>query len=111
MKGKIIQEKIFSIRGQQVILDKDLAELYQISLSQLHQQVQRNIKRFPKNFMFQLTAQEWNALKGGDQKLPFAFTEHGVAMLSSVLNSAPAIHMNRNIIRELVSSEFFKGCP
>ena len=91
----IIQSKIYEIRGQQVMFDFDLAALYQVETRILNQSVKRNIKRFPEDFMFQLTVEEWQNLKsqfvisswGGVRKLPYAFTEQGVAMLSSVLNS------------------------
>ncbi|MDE6877575.1 MAG: ORF6N domain-containing protein, partial [Odoribacter sp.] len=88
-----IQSKIYEIRGQRVMLDRDLAELYQVETRVLNQAVKRNIERFPEDFMFQLTEEEWQILKsqivisswGGIRKLPYAFTEQGVAMLSSVL--------------------------
>lgn len=99
--------KIYLIRGQKVMLDRDLAALYQVETRTLNQAVQRNIDRFPKDFMFQLTRQEFENLKsqivtsswGGVRKLPFAFTEQGVAMLSGVLNSAVAIKVHIQIIR------------
>ena len=97
----IIQQKIFVIRGEQVILDRDLAQLYGIETKVLNQAVKRNIKRFPEDFMFQLTNEEtqnWrsqfvtsNSIKMGLRRNPFAFTEQGVAMLSSILNSDIAI--------------------
>ena len=93
---EIIAEKIFLIRGQKVMIDRDLAELYGVETRILNQAVRRNIKRFPEDFMFQLTTEEmknWisqfvisNREKMGLRKPPFAFTEQGVAMLSSVLN-------------------------
>jgi hypothetical protein len=99
--------KIYLIRGQKVMLDRDLAELYQVETRVLNQAVRRNKDRFPKDFMFQLTAQEFENLKshfvtsswGGVRKLPFAFTEQGVAMLSGVLNSPVAIKVHIQIIR------------
>src|SRR5690349_11085355 len=99
--------KIYLIRGQKVMLDRHLAELYQVETRILNQAVRRNIDRFPKDFMFQLTRQEFENLKsqivtsswGGVRKLPFAFTEQGVAMLSGVLNSAIAIKVHIQIIR------------
>jgi hypothetical protein len=101
--------KIYLIRGEKVMLDRDLAELYGVETRVLNQAVKRNIKRFPNDFMFQLTVKElenWmsqivisNKEKMGWRKLPFAFTEKGVAMLSSVLNSETAIDVNIQIIR------------
>ena len=89
----VIQNKIYEIRGLRVMLDRDLATLYGVTTSALNQAVKRNIKRFPDDFMFQLTNQEFANLKsqivtsswGGIRKLPYAFTEHGVAMLSGLL--------------------------
>jgi hypothetical protein len=89
------------------MLDSDLAELYQVETRRLNEQVKRNLNRFPSDFMFQLTAEEWENLKsqnatsswGGKRKLPYAFTEHGVLMLSSVLNSDRAIAVNIHIMR------------
>ncbi len=102
-----IVNRIHMIRGQKVMLDEDLAELYHVPTGRLNEQVKRNIDRFPKYFMFQLTDQEFTNLKsqnatsrwGGRRKLPFAFTEHGVLMLSSILNSAIAIMVNIQIMR------------
>ncbi len=93
MTHEIIAEKIFLIRGHKVMLDRDLAKLYKVPTGRLNEQVKRNIKRFPKDFMFQLTREEFKNLKsqfaisswGGIRKLPYAFTEQGVAMLSTVL--------------------------
>lgn len=111
----IIQSKIYEIRGQRVMIDKDLAELYQVTTGNLNKAVKRNIKRFPSDFMFQLTAEEFEILKsnlifqngisswGGDRKLPYAFTEQGLAMLSGVLNSDIAIEVNINIMRAFVA--------
>lgn len=107
----IIQSKIYEIRGQQVMFDFDLAALYQVETRILNQSVKRNIKRFPEDFMFQLTVEEWQNLKsqfvisswGGVRKLPYAFTEQGVAMLSSVLNSDIAIEVNIAIMRTFIS--------
>lgn len=91
------------------MLDIDLAELYQVETGRLNEQVRRNLSRFPADFMFQLTAVEWNSLRsqiaiskngrGGRRYAPFAFTEHGVLMLSSVLNSERAIQVNIQIMR------------
>jgi len=93
-----------------VILDRDLAELYEVETRVLNQAVKRNIKRFPKDFMFQLTKDEFKILKsqivtsrwGGVRKLPLAFTEQGIAMLSGILNSDRAIHVNIQIMRVFV---------
>jgi hypothetical protein len=107
-----IQSKIFEIRGQKVMLDFDLAELYEIETKVLKRQVRRNLDRFPPDFMFVLTSEEYKILRSqfGTLRLhgqhakyaPFAFTEQGVAMLSSVVNSAKAIEMNISIMRAFV---------
>ncbi len=102
-----ILNKIYFIRGEKVMLDKDLAEMYGVETRALNQSIKRNIKRFPKDFMFQINEKEFTNLMsqnvisswGGVRKLPFAFTEQGVAMLSSVLNSEIAIEVNIRIIR------------
>jgi len=99
MKLTIIQKKIYEIRGQNVMFDFDLAELYGVETRRLNEQVKRNIDRFPKDFMFQLTRTEVRSLMsqiatsrwGGLRKLPYAFTEHGVTMLANVLKSKKAI--------------------
>jgi phage regulator Rha-like protein len=104
---EIITSKIYLIRGLKVMLDRDLAELYQVETKRLNEQVKRNVDRFPVDFMFQLTKEEWTDLKsqnatsswGGRRSEPFVFTEHGVLMLSSVLNSDRAIAVNIQIIR------------
>ncbi len=105
---EIITGQIYLIRGQKVMLDKDLAKLYGVETKVLKQAVKRNIDRFPENFMFEITTQEANSsrsqivnLKQGEniKYLPSAFTEQGVAMLSSVLNSKQAIRVNIQIIR------------
>lgn len=104
---EVISSKIYLIRGEKVMLDRDLAELYEVETRRLNEQVKRNINRFPKDFMFQLTELEFENLKsqfatsswGGSRKLPNAFTEHGVLMLSSVLNSDKAINVNIQIMR------------
>ncbi len=104
---EMIVTKIYLLRGQKVMLDEDLAELYQVPTGRLNEQVKRNIARFPADFMFQLTKEEFENLKsqnatsswGGRRKLPFAFTEHGVLMLSSVLNSERAVSVNIQIMR------------
>ncbi|MBQ2589862.1 MAG: ORF6N domain-containing protein [Prevotella sp.] len=109
-----IQSKIYEIRGMKVMLDRDLAAMYGEETRRLNEQVKRNIERFPKDFMFQLTKGEFDILmsqiaisktgerRGGTQKLPYAFTEQGVAMLSSVLRSPLAIQVNIGIIRAFV---------
>ena len=102
-----ITSKIYLIRGFKVMLDRYLSELYGVETRRLNEQVRRNIKRFPDDFMFQLNKEEFENLKshfatsswGGTRKLPLAFTEQGVAMLSSVLNSNRAIHVNIQIMR------------
>ncbi|MES2514262.1 MAG: ORF6N domain-containing protein [Bacteroidota bacterium] len=100
--------KIYVIRNQKVMLDRDLAELYLVETRVLNQQVQRNLKRFPEDFMFQLTQVEFESLisqfvisnrRGGTRKPPFVFTEQGVAMLSGILNSDRAIAVNIQIMR------------
>lgn len=104
---EIIQSKIFLIRGKKVMFDKDLAALYGVKTEQLTRQVRRNIDRFPNDFLLQLTSEEFKNLIrhfgrsswGGTRKLPFAFTEHGILMLSSVLNSPRAIQVNIQIMR------------
>ena len=105
---EIIAEKIFLIRGQKVMLDRDLAKLYEVPTKRLNEQVKRNVKRFPDDFMFQLTSEEKNELVANCDRFktlkhstvtPYAFTEQGVAMLSSVLNSERAIVVNIQIMR------------
>ncbi|WP_290056267.1 ORF6N domain-containing protein [uncultured Muribaculum sp.] len=112
---QLIQSKIYEVRGQKVILDRDLAELYNVTTSNLNKAVKRNIRRFPDDFMFQLTKAEFDELKtnlifqngtsnwGGTRKLPYAFTEQGLAMLSGLLNSDIAIKVNINIMRAFVA--------
>jgi hypothetical protein len=105
-----ITSKICYFRKQQVLLDKDLAELYQVETRQLIQAVKRNLKRFPEDFMFQLTDEEFKILRsqnvisswGGRRYPPYAFTEQGVAMLSSVLKSEQAINVNIAVMRAFV---------
>ena len=105
-----IESKIYLIRGQKVMLDVDLAELYGVGTKNLNRQVKHNIDRFPEDFMFQLTKDEYKILKcnfctsswGGSRKLPRAFTEHGILMLSSVLRSKRAVHVNIQIMRAFV---------
>lgn len=112
---QLIQSKIYEVRGQKVILDRDLAELYNVTTANLNKAVKRNIRRFPDDFMFQLTKAEFDELKtnlifqngtsnwGGTRKLPYAFTEQGLAMLSGLLNSDIAIKVNINIMRAFVA--------
>ena len=111
MPVEIIERKIYLIRAHKVLLDSDLAELYGVEVKQLKRQVRRNIKRFPEDFMFQLQKEEYEslrshlgALKRGEHAkyFPYAFTEQGVAMLSSVLNSDRAIEVNIQIMRAFV---------
>lgn len=118
-----IQNRIYEVRGQRVLLDRDLAALYEVETRILNQAVKRNIKRFPKDFMFQLSKKEWEEIemlaisttesmssqivmtypqKRPKSSLPYAFTEQGVAMLSGVLNSDRAINMNIAIMRAFV---------
>lgn len=104
-----IEQIIYIIRGQRVMLDSDLAKLYGVETKYLNRQVRRNVERFPSDFMFELTAEVYQVLKsqigtskvgrGGKQKLPLGFTENGVAMLSSVLRSSQAIQVNIVIMR------------
>lgn len=126
----IIQQKIYEIRGQKVMLDFDLAELYRVETKVLNQAVKRNIERFPKDFMFQLKKGEWDFLRSqivtsparsgnwsqivtssrkhrGLTYLPYAFTEHGVAMLASVLRSEIAVKMNIAIVRAFIALRQF----
>lgn len=105
-----IEGKILLIRGHKVILDRDLADLYKVRTKELNKAVSRNAKRFPDDFMFQLTPQEQENLRfqngtsrhGGRRYLPYVFTEQGIAMLSSVLNSEKAIEVNIAIMRAFV---------
>ena len=116
-----IQRKIYEIRGRKVILDRDLAALYQVETRVLNQAVKRNIERFPEDFMFQLTLKEWREVtvnegamdltsqsvisngRGGQRYLPYVFTEHGVVMLASLLRSDTAITMSVQITRAFVA--------
>lgn len=114
MQIATLQSKIYDIRGQKVILDFDLSMLYEVETRALNQSVKRNIKRFPSDFMFQLSEDEYNSLRsqivildevgrGKYRKyLPFAFTEQGVAMLSGILNSDVAVNVNIAIMRTFV---------
>lgn len=110
----VIENKIYEIRGQKVMLDFDLAEMYEVETKYLKRIVRRNMIRFPEDFLFQLSNEEFNSLtinlrcqigtsnKGGLRYAPFAFTEQGVAMLSGLLNSPRAIQVNINIMRAFV---------
>lgn len=108
---EMIERKIYLIRGQKIILDKDLAALYGVTTGNLNKAVNRNIERFPDDFMIQMTDDEFKNLKfqfgisswGGTRKLPRAFTEQGVAMLSSILRSKRAIEVNIQIMRAFVT--------
>ena len=111
---EVIQSKIYDILGQKVMLDRDLAEMYGVETRALNQAVKRNTDRFPVDFMFQLTDEEteiWksqivmsNSIKMGVRRNPYVFTELGVAMLSSVLNSKTAIQINMGIMRAFVAA-------
>lgn len=111
MQLTVIQQKIFSIRGEQVMLDFDIAALYEVETKQLKRAVKRNLKRFPPDFMFELSTEEWQNLRsqngtsswGGIRYLPYAFTEHGVTMLASVLKSEKAIQMNIAVVRAFIA--------
>ena len=112
-----VESLIRVIRGQQVMLDRDLAELYGVETRRLNEQVKRNIERFPEDFMFQLTKEEFenwksqiatsNSIVMGARKRPYAFTEQGVAMLSGVLKSSTAVEANIRIMRAFVSMRHF----
>jgi len=112
-----IQNLIYEIRGHKVMLDSDLAKLYGVLTKNLNKAVKRNIERFPKDFMFQLTKDEYQNLRfqigtsktehGGRRFMPYAFTEQGVAMLSSVLQSSQAIAVNIQIMRAFVQIKQF----
>ena len=113
MELQIIQNRIYQIRGLNVMLDFDLAEMYNVQTKRLKEQVRRNIERFPSDFMFELTKKEWNELVANCDQLPeglkhstvtpFAFTQEGVAMLSGVLRSSTAIEVNISIMRAFVA--------
>jgi len=104
---EFLYEKIHYLRGQKVMLDRDLAELYGVETKRINEQVKRNNSRFPEDFMFRLTTEEHENLRsqfatsnrGGHRHLPYAFTEHGILMLSSVLNSERAVQTNILIMR------------
>jgi hypothetical protein len=111
IQPSVIQNKIYEIRGQKVMLDFDLAELYGVETKRLKEAVRRNITRFPDDFMFDLEVKEWKNLRtqiassswGGIRYTPYAFTEQGVAMLASVLKSETAIQVNIAIVRAFVA--------
>ena len=110
MELETIKQSIHEIRGQKVILDFELAKMYQVETKRLKESVRRNIRRFPEDFIFELSTEEWVILRtqfatsswGGQRYNPYAFTEQGVAMLSSVLNSEIAIDINIAIVRAFV---------
>jgi phage regulator Rha-like protein len=107
-----IADKIYFIRGQRVMLDSDLAEVYSVTTRRLNEQVKRNIERFPEDFMFQLTEQEFESLRsqiatsnkqrGGRRYFPYVFTEHGAVMLASVLKSQIAIEASIQVVRAFI---------
>lgn len=114
-----VQNMIYEIRGQKVMLDTDLAGIYQVETRRLNEAVKRNIDRFPAEFMFQLSQAEHSNLKsqiaisswGGRRKLPFAFTEHGIIMLSSVLNSKVATQINIAVVKAFVDIRCYVAKP
>lgn len=108
---KKIETAIYLVRGQRVMLDSDLAEIYGVSTRRLNEQLRRNLKRFPKDFAFQLTAREFrnlmsqfatSSLHGGRRKLPWVFSEHGAIMLASILNSPIAVAASVRVVRAFV---------
>ena len=115
MEIEVIQNKIYEIRSYKVMLDFDLADLYEVENKRLKASVRRNINRFPEDFMFELTEIEFANLRtkissssyGGNRYMPFAFTEQGIAMLSSVLKSDKAIEINISIMRTFVTIRQF----
>jgi len=123
-----IKDLIYEIRGYQVMLDEDLAKVYQVETKVLNQAVKRNNNRFPAEFMFQLTKEEYDSLRsqfvtsnlksqivtsswGGRRKLPFVFTEHGVIMLSSVLNSKVANQVNLSVVKAFIEMRYYIAKP
>ena len=115
-----IRSRIYEVRGVRVMLDFDLAELYQVETRVLKQAVRRNLERFPEDFMFEMTEQEYNSLiislrsqivtsneRGGRRHMPFAFTEHGVIMLASLLRSEIAVQMSVQITRAFVAMRYY----
>ncbi len=121
MHLQTIQTKIYELRGQKVMLDYDLAELYEVETKRLNEAVKRNTERFPERFMFRLTIEEWEQMrsqfatasaqsKRNTAITPFAFTEHGVTMLASVLKSKKAIKVNIAIVEAFIAlKEFASG--
>jgi hypothetical protein len=118
MQIEKIKTKIYEIRGQKAMLDFDLAELYEVETKVLNQAVKRNMERFPERFMFRLSVEEWGGMRSqtvtaSDQSkrnigvTPFAFTEHGVTMLASVLRSRKAIKMNIAIVEAFIALKEF----
>ncbi len=116
MQINLIQQRIYDIRGQKVILDFDLAELYGVETKRLKEAVKRNTERFPPDFMFVLNKEEFTALRsqiassnkrGGTRYMPFAFNEQGVGMVSGILNSEKAIQMHIAIVRAFVALKQF----
>jgi hypothetical protein len=117
MNLSVIHNKIYEARGQKVILDFDLAALYEVETKALNQAVKRNQERFPPDFMFRLTAEEWTNMRSqfvtastdrrNTKATPFAFTEHGVTMLASVLRSEKAVKMNIAIVRAFIALRQF----
>lgn len=110
--SEVIEKKIYLIRGQKVILDRDLARIYDVPTFRFNEAVKRNLGRFPDDFMFRLTEEEWKGLisqiaiskkgRGGRRTLPFVFTEHGAIMAANILGSAHAIEMSVFVIRAFV---------
>ena len=118
MQLQLIQKKIFEIRGQKVMLDFDLADLYEVGTKVLNQAVKRNMERFPERFMFRLTVKEWKNIrsqivtaslqsKRNIRATPFVFSEHGVTMLASVLRSKKAVNMNIAIVEAFIALKEF----
>src|SRR5581483_6200829 len=117
MELEVIQQKIYEVRGEKVMLDFDLAKLYEVQTKALNQAVKRNIDRFPSDFMFRLSGDEWEGMrsqfvtayqsKRNTAVTPYAFTEHGVTMLASVLKSEKAVKMNIFIVRAFIALRQF----
>jgi hypothetical protein len=117
MQLTVIQNRIYDARGQKVMLDFDLAELYEVETRVLNQAIKRNLENFPKDFMFRLTEKEWKTMtsqfvttypgKRPKKALPYAFTEHGITMLASVLKSRKARRMNIAIVRAFIALKKF----
>ena len=120
MKVQIIQDSIYEIRGEKVMLDFDLAKLYEVETRVFNQAIKRNVASFPKDFMFRLTAKEWQEISSSQivmmenlpknrtgKYLPYAFTEHGVTMLASILKSEKARKMNITIVRAFIALKKF----